>query len=342
MSASSAMGMHSHSLADPVGKGTVSQALDILRPFLPTSLPLYRRLQIGRFFQDTVLITNLPSLDEHPSNNEQPWYLAFLDRAARPETEFWIFASWEADIDPSTPSQEASENELMKTLLQHIKSLPLPKSHHQDSLDAEASKIAKESSKDSSGLTHKDYVAHLSNPSIILLGAIHERTSQIIHRLGLHDWAAPNDTYIFSSLPESLPESKPLPEGLHWSQLQYSDLALVRSRTQIPRQAKTLAILPHFTIRNAEDVPVAWAFVGLDGSLTTLHVEPEYRGKGLAKAITAKLFQEKMDWLWEDGVDKMSHGYVIEGNDASSAVCSSLGGKNGWKAYWIRVNLERV
>lgn len=116
----------------------------------------------------------------------------------------------------------------------------------------------------------------------------------------------------------------------------------MRSRTQIPRQETTLAILPQLAIRNTDNVPVAWAFVGLDGSLTTLHVESEYRGRGLAKSITTKLFNEKMEALWEDGVDKMAHGYVVVGNDASSAVSTSLGGKNGWLAYWIRVNLEKV
>lgn len=339
--ASSFQDIHSYSLVRSAGSETVTQALDILRPLLPISLPLYRRLQIGRFFEQTVLLTNLPSLSlPPPPNSEQQWYLAFLDRASRPETEFWIFSSWEANPNPSTPDQEEIQNALIKALLQHIKNLPVPKSHHEVSTATAAPQT--ETSKDLSGLTHSDYTAHLSNPSILLLGAIHEKTFQIIHRLDLNEWESSNHTYIFSSLPESLPAIKPLPEGLHWGQLQHSDFALVRSRTQIPRQAKTLAILPQLAILNAENVPVAWAFVGLDGSLTTLHVEGEYRGKGLAKAITAKLFTEKMEELWEGRVDKMAHGYVVVGNDASSAVSQSLGGKSGWLAYWIRVNLEKV
>lgn len=344
--------VHSYSLAGPRGKGTASQALDLLRPYLPVSLPLYRRLQVGRFFEHTVLLTNLPSLARPSSSTEDSqtqWYLSFLDRTSRPETEIWLYGSWESDPSQPTPAQEDVQNNHIRSLLKHIKTLPVPESHHREFLDAELAKAAAEeedataNDKDSSGLSRSDYASHLHNSSIILLGAVHEKTNQIINRTGLNEWGeVPNHTYIFSSLPSSLPAPRPLPEGLQWGTLQYSDYALVRSRTQIPRQDKTLAILPQLAVRDAENRLVAWAFVGLDGSLTTLHVEAEYRGKGLAKAITVKLFTEKMEALWEDGVDKMAHGYVVEGNTASSAVCTSLGGKNKWDAYWIRVDLEKV
>lgn len=338
-----------HSLVGSAGKDVASQALSILRPVLPTSLPLYRRLQIGRFFKETVLLTNLPSLElPTPSNgDEQQWYLAFLDRTSRPETEIWMYCSWESDSNPPNSAQEDSQNNLVRALLQKIRTLPLPESHHQEVLNAEAARLSTEHGdgnvKDSSGLSRSDYSSHLHNPSILLLGAIHEKTAQIIHRTGLNEWGeVPNHTFIFSSLPSSLPAPQPLPANLHWGQLQHSDYALVRTRTQIPRQERTLAFLPQLAILTSENKPVAWAFVGLDGSLTTLHVEAEYRGQGLAKAITVKLFAEKMETLWEEGIDKMAHGYVVNGNDASSSVCKSLNGRHSWEAYWIRVNLERV
>lgn len=50
--------MHTYSItfpSDPV----VVRARDILRKYLPVSLPLYRRLQFGRFFEDTILVSNL-------------------------------------------------------------------------------------------------------------------------------------------------------------------------------------------------------------------------------------------------------------------------------------------
>lgn len=343
--------IHSHSLAGPNGTETVSQALEILRPFLPVSLHIYRRLQIGRFFQETVLLTNLPSLHLPSSSGhdeeEEEWYLAFLDRTSRPETQFWIFGSWEANSSSPTTSQKSFRDDLIKALLQKIKTLPLPESHHQEFLDAEAARSSFKNNdadeKDSFGRSRSQYTSHIHNDSIILLGAVHEKTAESIFRMGLNEWEREsNHTYIFSSLPDSLPETRNLPEGLHWGQLQYSDFTLVRSRTQIPRQSKTLAILPHLAILTRDNTPVAWAFVGIDGSLTTLHVEAEYRGQGLARAITVKLFKEKMEHLWEHGVEKMAHGYVMVGNDASSAVCTGLGGTTSWKVYWLRVDLTKV
>lgn len=306
---------------------------------------------MGRFFQETVLLTNLPSLNQTPTSTRdgQQWYLAFIDRTSRPETEIWMHCSWESDVNSSSTIQEDLQNKLIKALLQQIKLLPLPESHHQGFLNAEAAKLhtATENGhvndKDSSGRFRSEYASHLHSPAILLLGAIHEKTAHVFLRTGLNEWErVPHHTYVFSSLPDSLPTPRSLPAGLHWGKLQHSDYALVRARTQIPRQEKTLAILPQLAILTKENMPVAWAFVGLDGSLTTLHVEAEYRGQGLAKAITVKLFTEEMETLWEDDVEKMAHGYVILGNNASSAVCTSLSGRNGWKAYWIRVDFERV
>lgn len=88
--------------------------------------------------------------------------------------------------------------------------------------------------------------------------------------------------------------------------------------------------------------PVAWAFIGLDTSVTTLHVEPEWRGRGLGKAVTTKLFKQGMQRFWEDGVQRLAHGYVVMGNDASEGMMRGLGGRDMWKCYWLRVDLEKA
>ena len=71
----------------------------------------------------------------------------------------------------------------------------------------------------------------------------------------------------------------------------------MKSRTQIPRQDATLAMVPSLALfpstSDLEDVdPIAWAFLAPDGSLMTLHVEEPYRGRGLAKMLVEKLFRE--------------------------------------------------
>lgn len=101
---------------------------------------------------------------------------------------------------------------------------------------------------------------------------------------------------------------------------------------------------------SGDPAPVSWAFLGGDASLTTLHVEPEHRGRGLAKAVAMKLFAEDMQSfvthgdLTEEDKDKdrrWAHADVAVDNDASIGVCTSLGGKWEWQVYWVRIDLEK-
>src|SRR6202007_2333202 len=77
-------------------------------------------------------------------------------------------------------------------------------------------------------------------------------------------------------------------------------LNLVISRTHIPRSREMLLMMPSTAIYNddnssingtqielgqppgGEEIPIAWGFLSVDGSLASLHVEPEHRGRGLA------------------------------------------------------------
>ncbi|KAF7185939.1 hypothetical protein HII31_12812 [Pseudocercospora fuligena] len=257
----------------------VQNALKILRPYLPTCVPLYRRLQFGRFFQDTMLLTSLQDISVIPPETEE-WIMAFVDRTCRPETEVWIFGSWETS---TTPHQEAES--LVLELMKAISNLSLPESIHQSLLDITAA--AETNEKDVSGVSRKDYSAHILNPNIILCGAVHESTTGILERLGLiknvfDAGLVPNHTYVFDV--SELPEPRQLPEGLRWGELRYEHFATVRARTQIPRQDKTLADLPNLAIYDVEKgMPIAWVFVGIDASLTTLHVEEEWRGEGIGE-----------------------------------------------------------
>lgn len=110
-----------------------------------------------------------------------------------------------------------------------------------------------------------------------------------------------------------------LPAGLAWDVVREGEYGLVKARTAIPRQARTMRLLGSVGVRvrvragasgsdevGGEGVSgameggtaatrdggngkeergplVAWAFLGPDGSLTSLHVEPAFRGRGIAK-----------------------------------------------------------
>ncbi|MCJ1306390.1 hypothetical protein MMC25_000032 [Agyrium rufum] len=104
-----------------------------------------------------------------------------------------------------------------------------------------------------------------------------------------------------------------LPSHLTWSHLPsaltptaLASYDLIRSRTQIPRTARTLRLLPNVVLRDTSTTSstrsnanttddekegnlVAWAFLGPDASLTSLHVEPNWRGRGVGKILAGKV-----------------------------------------------------
>ncbi|EIT81239.1 hypothetical protein AO1008_11382 [Aspergillus oryzae 100-8] len=82
-------------------------------------------------------------------------------------------------------------------------------------------------------------------------------------------------------------------------------------------------------------MPIAWAFLGIDGSLATLHVEPEYRGQELALHVSKEAMRRGMaeGSIWrhcgEEG-EAWVHANVSESNIASRRVMEKLGGDIGW------------
>lgn len=175
-----------------------------------------------------------------------------------------------------------------------------------------------------------------------------------------------------------------LPPGYAFSRLRRDELKLTIARTEIPKTEDTLAQLGSAGVRyapkstaistststststvtaaEAEDAEqgelTAWAFLGVDGSLTSLHVEPEHRGQGLAQAVSRRLFQTLADDASalgfravegpSDGVGEYGRGEgwatsdVAEDNVGSAGVARGLGGKEGWRVRWVGVNLAAV
>jgi ribosomal protein S18 acetylase RimI-like enzyme len=196
------------------------------------------------------------------------------------------------------------------------------------------------------------YLSHLSNADIILFGGINVLIGRILGEAKLVALELPGYTgyeyikYLFQS--STLPEPSDLPSGLHWGKVRTEDFALVRSRTDIPRQDATLGLLPSIAIfpdsvDGKDTAPIAWSFLGPDASLSSLHVEPEWRGKGLAKKLAAKLFREGSVGVFgaEGDEDVWAHADVALGNSQSRGVCKSLGGVEKWQVYWLRIDLGR-
>lgn len=82
-------------------------------------------------------------------------------------------------------------------------------------------------------------------------------------------------------------------------------------------------------LRDAEGKVQVWVFTHGDGSIGALYTMPEYRRKGLAKAV----LHRHVDRETQRGIPRFC--YIEEGNDASAALFSSfgwtrLGGEFGW------------
>ena len=77
----------------------------------------------------------------------------------------------------------------------------------------------------------------------------------------------------------------------------------------------------------------AWKFRALDGSLTTLHVEEGWRGRGLAKLVAAMVFGFVRAGVVEFGDGNGKEGewcHVATDNAGSIGVAKALGGTEAW------------
>lgn len=362
-----------------------STLLPILHDLLPHSLPLYRRLQFQhRTPASRVLASFPPAPPDAPNASHAPaprcFSAAFVDRSARPGTEAWLFLSSEAPgrchgppatlADPPGGDAQAgrrpSERDdvgcegcaaALLAVMRGISELPPPPPPPPPSVEPAGLEAAAPA-----------YVAHLADPETVLVGALHGSPARVLARHGcvrreLPGLEMPYRKFVFegAGLPAcGLPgnEGDGRGQGLKWGVVRGRDFALVRSRSVIPRTDAALALLPSVAVfsqpREGEEGeeeddggrPIAWAFLGLDASLTSLHVEPEWRGRGLAKAVAVKLFRDEMGSFrgvgGEGEMDGLKHADVALDNHESTGVCVSLGGKGAWDLYWVRVSLERV
>jgi hypothetical protein len=271
----------------------------------------------------------------------------------RPETELWIFSSAEQHhhSDPTPEFREESKKTIL-ALLDYMATLPIPPMRS-DNLPA--LELAKQHEKEhptppASGayeMSPGTYMRHLLMPKVVTLGACHRDVAQILNEAGVIRAELPGpdaelNKFLFKL--SDLPKTRELPEGLRWGEMREQDIDLVKARTSIPRTTKTLMSLKSVGVFAEEtNTAVAWTFLGLDGSLVTLHTEAAYRGQGIAKAVAAKLFRQYAPGLAvDDDGNAWSHADVYMGNTQSESVCRSLGGKALWKCFWVRIDLEKA
>jgi ribosomal protein S18 acetylase RimI-like enzyme len=138
---------------------------------------------------------------------------------------------------------------------------------------------------------------------------------------------------------------EPLPEGYSICRVPANQIDTVISTSSVLRQASTYLQLPSMAILDAKGILVAWGYIGPDGTLATLFVQPDFRGKGFAKIITVEL----LDRLYAgdfidmgfDGSTGWAHSNVYDGNVESEAVMMAIGGKKICTTSYIWIDSDR-
>ncbi|KAL6712082.1 hypothetical protein ACN47E_003125 [Coniothyrium glycines] len=343
------MEVFEHAATSPILQQAIHAAL-------PYSINLVYRTQHSNRTQDAHILATFPS-----SAALVPgcWAAAYIDRSMRPETELWIFAIGENPHHRGVQQLRSEQISFCSrceiavlSLLDYMSTLPVPPIHPDNLAAVELAKQHEAEYPLPPGpagyeLSPGTYMRHLLLPKVVTFGAAHHAVVQICRKVGILRYEFPGpgselNKFLFRLA--DLPKPRELPRGLQWGQMRVQDIDLVKARTSIPRSARTLVSLKNVGVFDeTTGTPVAWSFLGLDGSLTTLHTEEAYRGKGIAKAVGVRIFQEYASGLAVDtDSDAWSHADVYAGNVQSESVCQSLGGKAMWKCFWVRLDLGKA
>lgn len=264
--------------------GPVPESLiNPLKEHLPHSFALLRRAQFTHFPNGTsphahFLYASEPlpglgaSADAATTSCPPPnkhFAAAYLDLSAGPETQMFLYSTLQdAGDDDDDIASCVSDAEV-----EHVLDLCA-------ALFARVRRIAADTAAEN---RHALLRAHGA-----MVGNFHEATYQLLlARRGLvSSYWNPHDVWLFrvDELPlpsppeaeaelEVLSPAKVGEEGLVWSVVRREDVPLIASRTKLPKVADTLMSEPSVAVRRADGTLVAWGFMGIAGTLSTLHVE---------------------------------------------------------------------
>lgn len=183
-----------------------SAILNLLRPSLPISLPLYRRIQFQHFTAFSYLLCSLSPTDLEPPSvsPKKTWIAAFVDRSRRPETEVWVFGSWESmpGDEGREKDQEKEKDELVMGLVAEIGKLAGAEVAEIDHGGAGTNGAENEEEGEGQGsdltadgegaeksgakrVGRGEYNAHMKGTRIVLVGSVHEKTVDVMRRVGV-------------------------------------------------------------------------------------------------------------------------------------------------------------
>ncbi|RYP17779.1 hypothetical protein DL765_004357 [Monosporascus sp. GIB2] len=297
--------------------------LALLGRHVPHSLPLLRRLQFTRFpggiteHARVLWASDVELADDLPDSAR--FTAGYLDFSRGPETELWLYSSLERDRSP------AAEDDPTAAHADH------PAAAQAEAALREVKRLRDEYyRRGGRGGEEGERGGGRPQPTV-LIGTLSERLRRALVGRGVaFPYVGTYDKWLFrtGALP---PGVRALPEGMRWDTVRRGDIPLVLSRTHIKRKERTVVLLRSTAIKLEDGTPIAWALLGPDSSLSSLHCEPEYRGRGLAKAVAVKLMR---DHLRDYGDEGYGWADVAPDNPSSQGVCMSLGGQVAWTVSW--------
>ncbi|RHZ65360.1 uncharacterized protein CDV56_109408 [Aspergillus thermomutatus] len=356
--------------------------LPLLKSQLPHSIPLLRRLQHNLAFPSKTarLLTTFPGVDAPPE--PAPWLAAYVDLPRGRETQMTIYSSVESQQSYPTNHKDKAEKDLrISTLHAPPETLALARAQllallaytKQTLLPAYLSSLPCATATSSV----PGRIQPTPTPQAFLIGNLHTGLMALLKASGVYSHPEPipglglrihrfdNPPYVKYLFRDADSASVAgmgnagLPPGYRFRDrrgrmgILPHQYALVRARTHLPRSDETLSRIPGVAVyvdrpgegeEEDEEMPIAWVFLGLDGSLATLFVEPEHRGKGIAEAVSREVMARGMvgGGIWrevgEEG-EVWVHANVLATNGASRRVLEKLGGEVGWTTTWTVVEL---
>ncbi|KAL0932118.1 GNAT family protein [Colletotrichum truncatum] len=284
--------------------------IPLLTSHLPHSLPVLRRLQFTKVpggqrpTARIIFAADGTSPDSSPRN----FSAAYLDFGSGMETSLFMYSTLEDNPSAAADDRQTCEAQILAVI------------------DA-VKQISKEQPE------NRGY------PGGCLVGTLATVVREVLFARGVR--VKPRADYEYQKWlfrVEDIPDfDVVLPEGATWEPANEKDCEVVISRTHIPRQVKTLLTFPSLVLKLADGTPIAWSFLGTDGSLSSLHCEEPYRKRGYAKALAAKLIKRS---TIEYGPDGWGSADVAPDNLGSRGMCKSLGGKHAWNCSWNILQLE--
>ncbi|KAI0066201.1 hypothetical protein BV25DRAFT_1514696 [Artomyces pyxidatus] len=282
-------------------------ASSTVRPHLNSHLPsaiVVEHLLSNPPSQSSTFIASFPP-SGHPLS-PAPWSAAVVDLSRPNETELWFWSSAE-----ESQGSEGEESDFRDASAHLLAVLTL------------MARMCPGKEKLKIGNLNSLFFPHIPPPSVLWVS---EKYSKLV--------------FYPSTLPGPSESKRGTLAQYSFRKMDPVDLVHVVASTSIPRNVVTLAkassTAAYPTGSSGPEQAHAWCFISTCGSVSSLYVQPERRGEGLAKETMRR---------------EIEKGFAVQGrrfmctevgqeNRASFAVCAALGAKKLWEVVWMEIRLD--